>query len=900
MNETLHSKLHENNIFDEASAPKAKYPKVSPPASINQVPANPTVAAATKGRAGVAAKAVAPVQITQPLPKKVAAPSATLKSRQDTFEAVLDNMDIGSRVGIFLSGSTGIGKTSFVKQLGKLLGMNVILVEAPHATEEHLVNIPFVVFNTKTGRTKSGADNIETTFGVELARSHLASELANQQEIPDAQYLQSMQSWDASTKQLWQNMGGTDTVIPPEVKAARQKFKVILFLDEYQRQVSGNVRNMLRNILNGRIGNDPIPRGSYVIYASNLSDVGSTVEPMNLNQQFDQVEFKAPNKADFFQYLSGVFAGDNIKLKPKVLKAFHKSLQDADISYDDQSTEIRTSPRRWEQLMLYVNAAVPVKTVEEAGSLMANVKANFQDIDAISDMHGKVEKIVREIIKLTSGPELANVRANAPSEWRSTLRHQVEMAEKMGSARKYVPVISGQPGIGKTAMASAIADDLNLRLVAIDCANLTQEEITGIPIPRKEGGKMDVQFSEPALYKRIVQDMQEADQEFMSDPSVSKQKKQEYQNKKYKYLILFDELNRPKSQAVFNSLRRVILEKSFTDQVKLPENAIVVAAMNPTDIGTQPLTGHLKDAMDMIDTSPSWPHTVEYLKQLGEKIEDARGPMAVETSTDIVKSFADHFGIKSKPKGSSIDNDALKFYIRIGDSDTVYISPREYTQMFQNVAKGLQRVYSKGADTEDELVDNIVNSAHEKIMMTMRNVLHKHDVNSQMFAADLTDLLDSIREKLVKQKVSTASLSSMLDQSLEDPSHHLGMDINFKNYMVNEFEVNTFAEELSAFLNKMLKEEKTELDAISNKTHHKKSFINNRVQVEEEYGDKISFVINEIMMARESFNLSSDVKEAVKTAIQQSLSDAIMNAPDSKSQEAMDWWIDLHDKFGLS
>ena len=834
-------------------------------------------------------------------PKKITVGSATLNSRKETLVNVLDNMDVGSRVGVFLTGSTGIGKTTFVKQLGRLLGMNVILVEAPHATEEHLVNIPFVTFNTLTGAKKEGMDVAPVqTFGVELAQSHLAAELAAQKLIPDSQYLKNVKNWDANTKALWESLGGTDTTIPHQIKDARAKFKAILFLDEYQRQVSGNVRNMLRNILNGRIGNDPIPRGSYVIYASNISDVGSTVEPMNLNQQFDQVEFQAPNKADFFHYLTAAFEKDKIQLKPEVAKAFYAALKDEHISYDDSKTEIRTSPRRWEQLISYVNAAVPVKTKEEAGALLANVKANFQDIEDVSDLHGVADQIVRKIIGETSGEEFVGARANAPTEWRATLKHQVEMAERMGDTRKYVPVVSGQPGIGKTAMASSIADDLNMRLVAIDCANLTQEEITGIPIPNKEGDKMSVKFSEPALYKRIMQDMKDADEEFFNDPNVSQEVKDAYKNKKYKYLILFDELNRPKSQAVFNSLRRVVLEKSFTDQVKLPESAIVVAAMNPTDTGTQPLTGHLKDAIDQIDTAPSWTQTVAFLKNLGTKLENKRDPAAVSTSMDIVEAFADHFGMKTRERGSKVDPDSLKFYIKIGDSDAVYISPREYTQMFQNLCVGLSRVFEKGADSEPELIANITKMAQEKIMMTMRNVLFKQDTDSKMFDADLRDLLDSIGASLLKKEVSTASLASILDQTMEDPSHHLATDLNFKNYMINHFEVNKFSEELATYLTNILNEEKTKWDAIFKTDKNKKTLEGDKVKVESELTDKISFAINEIMMARKSFDLSSDVKEAVTTAVSNALGELVAEAPDELMDQTMDWWTNLINTHGLS
>jgi MoxR-like ATPase len=851
-------------------------------------------------------EAAAP-QVTSKQPAKITVSTATLASRKSTFEHVLDNMDIGTRVGVFLAGPTGVGKTTFVKQLGRLLGMNVIIVEAPHATEEHLVNIPFVVFNTQTGTKKSGADAVPlTTYGVELAQSHLAAELAAQKSIPDAQYLKMIQNSDANTKALYQALGGTDTEIPAEIREARQKYKVILFLDEYQRQVSGNVRNMLRNIINGRIGNDPIPRGTYVIYASNLTDVGGTVEPMNLNQQFDTVHFKAPNKADFFHYITSVFAHYGLTLKPEVASAFYRALDDEHISYDDAETEIRTSPRRWEQLLLYVNEAVPVKTKEEASALLANIKANFQDIDKVSTLHGKVENIVRDIIKLTSGESLATIRANSPTEWRDTLLHQVQMAEKLGDKRKYVPVISGQPGIGKTAMAASVADKLNLRLIAIDCANLTQEEITGIPIPDKTSGHMSVKFSEPALYKRILQDMQAADDAFYADPNVSKADKEEYKNKKYKYLILFDELNRPKSPAVFNSLRRVILEKSFTDTVKLPESAIVIAAMNPTDIGTQPLTGHLKDAMDHIDTAPSWPQTQAYLKSLADApITENRSDEAKEMALQLTENFADHFALRTAPAGSGLNPESLKFYLKIGDSDAVYISPREYTQMYLNLAKGIDRVVDKkdtfvDADGEFDVpkyVDAVLQAAKSKIMMVLDNVLHKQEVEGSVFAGEVEDWLDTQAESIIKKPVTLASLDSIFDSVVNNPKKHLKDDLAFINWIDNEFSPSTFAEEFENYLTKLTNEEVNAVNFLTAKTHNKKLMQDGVVATTEQMHDKITFLIDEIVMAMQAHKLSSDVGAAVDKALlnwYNQVWDAIENIKDENARndviEQFDSW----------
>jgi hypothetical protein len=152
----------------------------------------------------------------------------------------------------------------------------------------------------------------------------------------------------------------------------------------------------------------------------------------------------------------------------------------------------------------------------------------------------------------------------------------------------------------------------------------------------------------------------------------------------------------------------------------------------------------------------------------------------------------------------------------------------------------------------------------------------------------------------LKKEVSTASLASILDQTMEDPSHHLATDLNFKNYMINHFEVNKFSEELATYLTNILNEEKTKWDAIFKTDKNKKTLAGDKVKVEQELTDKISFAINEIMMARKSFDLSSDVKEAVTTAVSNALRELIAEAPDELMDQTMDWWTNLINTHGLS
>src|SRR6266702_924838 len=117
--------------------------------------------------------------------ESVNADTHDLSSRVNSIEQVLDNMLSSHGTGLLIAGSTGIGK---------ILGMSVLLVEAPHITEEHLINIPFITFKPLQGQQKSGSINVDlNNFEVTLAKSHLASELKSASPISDGEFMKAVQ-----------------------------------------------------------------------------------------------------------------------------------------------------------------------------------------------------------------------------------------------------------------------------------------------------------------------------------------------------------------------------------------------------------------------------------------------------------------------------------------------------------------------------------------------------------------------------------------------------------------------------------------------------------------------------------------------------------------------------------
>ena len=62
--------------------------------------------------------------------------------------------------GIMLGGDPGIGKTSFIELFSDLTGVHLITIEIPHIVEEHIINIPFLVYNPNNGTTQAGRSEL--------------------------------------------------------------------------------------------------------------------------------------------------------------------------------------------------------------------------------------------------------------------------------------------------------------------------------------------------------------------------------------------------------------------------------------------------------------------------------------------------------------------------------------------------------------------------------------------------------------------------------------------------------------------------------------------------------------------------------------------------------------------
>ena len=507
----------------------------------------------------------------------------------DQVKRILSHMKAFGRgttkVTYMLAGDPGTGKTSFVKSLSTLTGIPLVVIEAPHITQEHIINIPFLVIDGP--KTRSGNvtvdDSVENKLKVVQAESNLVTQLKSKRRRTDEQIQREINKSKV--------LRDIQPLLGNRLKKIKEQYNSILFLDEFYRTSNVKIRNILRNILNGKIGNDKIPAGVYIIMATNVDDDGVEGD-IPLNQQFQLMDYDISTKEDFMSYMYGqhvnneedlvdgeapVSTPSGVAIKPEVWNSFMTELTDEDLGFNDEGADVRLSPRRLEQILLCVDAALPVKDDKDAANLLTFISTNMSNYltDTTSGhLESKFHKIVEGLIKEMS-PEVnlksAKNMMNKKTEWRSQLQHEIELKIKLGDNRKYVPVVSGQPGIGKTTEMAAMAKDMDMGFIQVDVSNLSPEDITGMPIADMSGDDITTEFSDPNLYISIMKEY---------DAMIDKFK---VKGRKYNIIILFDEMNRA-TVPVFNAIRKVLLEKEF-ESVKLPSDVIITGAINPSDVG---------------------------------------------------------------------------------------------------------------------------------------------------------------------------------------------------------------------------------------------------------------------------------------------------------------------------
>lgn len=728
-------------------------------------------------------------------------------------EAFLNKMAFSASAGsysILLSGDPGVGKTSALRTIGKLLGMDVLIIEAPGIIQEHISNIPFLVYQPKSDTPHQGVIKEENgQFDLAFSKSYLMQSIKGQHKVSDKEYLEYIYKQNPHIIKLYEALGGTKEEAPEEILDARENYKDILFIDEYFRASSTNVRNSLRALLNRMFGETEVPKTTFIAFASNMNDEG--LSEISSHQVYTKIDMNPADKDQWFAWLMDKYIdNDKINLKDEVLQKFYDIMENEHLSHNDLETEIRTSPRRWEQLLLYVNDSIPVKDINDANALLANVKANFTNTDQkFSKLHEGVLMAVKELIKETSNDkisdaEMADLGKVEHDKWSDHLKHQIERNINMGEHRTYVPVVSGSPGIGKNAKIMQVAHELNLGVIMINAMNVDKDDAIGIPVTKKapkKGESVEIAFHTPKLLHDIEKKAKELDAEM------------DFKNQKVKYLVYFDELDKVKDIDVFNALRRVVLEKEFANGEKLPEGSVIVAAINPSGTeGTLKFTGHMADVVDVIHAEPNWR---DFLRHIADKGLPEKYTKFKSKLVELMEVFGNKF--KSEGKGGYWNLEA--------NGVQLYISPRDYTNIFQDSVVAYARVVKKVEKEESEDLkqfnDTIKDAVFEVYSHGLGAMFDKANMNPQDFFDKLkiwfrspdTDML--LKDVTMRKPASKNEVKKVFEKMISDKKYNPvnGEDAESQAFIayMDSVDATEFASHLREFVEEYIKDgEKSE------------------------------------------------------------------------------------------
>jgi len=699
-------------------------------------------------------------------------------------ESVLLNMintSKGQEKGsLLLKGDPGTGKTSSIEQFADIVGMDIITIEAPHVSEDAIISVPYLVKSglSSEQKTMQMKESQDIGFEVVSAESALISDLKNKKPMTQA-------NWDKAVNKF-KHISDIREQFKRPIKNIRKTYNKILFVDELYRTGSKRIQNLFRTILNGYLGDTPIPKNIYIIFASNMDNTDGSLDEIPLNHQFTALNFDTPSKDDFMAYIGSKFAGaegeeDQAKVKPEVFNKFMEVLDTEDMGGKDEETGIRVSPRRWEEIIKYVSNGIPPKTQKEAEALVQFVYTNMKNYKegTQSSKTEKYAQMVRDLVNENSEFNVDAIHAPMASEWENLFSNQIKSKMQLGSDRKYVASLAGKPGVGKTSKMRSLAKEMGAKLIEIDCSTLNSEDVVGLTTPSKkvvtgtdEDGNetqeeiLQTKFTAPPLWSKIMNQY---------DASIS------IPGSSYTHILFLDEITRA-SKRVMNSIRSLMLEKKVNANFAIPEDMMIVTALNPTDTGAEELSDHLADVMDIIDVEVKDTELYKYLKfkQENKDANEAIGFDITSKMINIFRELINKLESDTDTDGEEIRGNSKKWYWQ-WDGNIIYVSPRELDDMISGsiglvVSKLIDfEGYDKSENYDDSDYLDFIDIIKETIYTKANQLLSfigedKHDIDT-MAMNNLYEFVkfqiefETFDEIMDVQSDNVASIKSMVEDS---------------------------------------------------------------------------------------------------------------------------------------
>jgi len=730
--------------------------------------------------------------------KKYNIPATSKGNKFEEFLKIcLKNMNLMQKgfgkSSLQLQSQPGAGKTSALVQLSILLGMELFIIEGSAMTEDSFVEIPYIVFRNGKRTEKTAKYNKEDNdeYSLVNAESALATQIRKMKVIPETQWMASLEQ-NKNLKVIFNKYEKFIRIIRMQKASDKSGFKGILLLDEYLRTGSKKVTNLLRTILNGKIGNTDIPAGIWIVTATNTDNSDGSLDTINLNQQFQAVDFDKdlkPSKEDFFRYIANKYTPMDIEngtedrdtkslpdvINPEVYNAFESVVDQKDTTM--VSNGVRLSSRRLEQIMLFVNDRMPVQNKTEAGAVLKYMESQFTDPETgeKSELLSKYINLAKDIIKNTSG--ITDVAPLSDTKWKETLSLELEAKMSIGPSKSYPIVIAGMPGTAKTSSLIKISEEKEMGLIDIDASTLTIDDTVGVTLPKEDSnGNVETTFSKPPLYVKIMKEYDLQKKELVKNGlSLAKQNKRHYN-----VILMIDELNRT-SKDIFNKLRILLLEKKVgTADYKLPDDIMILSAMNPGSEGTTEMPEHFKDVLDTINVKMSIKDLENYMSGMSifDKESTDLGFNISKMSFIVLQNIYNRFKSDIDTDGNDVlDINVQPFYWNTGDN-VIYVSGREISDMYQQIIENIALEFEMESfniyDLDDKQIEKYINIAKNETYSAIKGMLdfiflkqdvEKPDANKFLkIIADIIKLSPIFKEVIFKKE--NESLNNMSFSSI--------------------------------------------------------------------------------------------------------------------------------------
>lgn len=308
-----------------------------------------------------------------------------------------------------------------------------------------------------------------------------------------------------------------------------------------------------------------------------------------------------------------------------------------------------------------------------------------------------------------------------------------------------VPLVVGESGIGKTALASKIAEENGWSLVVIDGNLLKEGEIGGLPTIESyttfdsNGNKVEKKMTIYAVHTKL----REIDEEIEKGNTV---------------ILFIDELNRCE-HTVQQELMNLILNREINGY-KLNKNVKILSAMNPSNEYGADLD------YQVVDMDPAQENRFVWLNMEPDYNEWIRWAIDVGIEQKVVEFISTFPEYLHKINDDDI-NATPRSYERISKSYAIYKEKKDVIpkSVFLNVVKGnvggfiaqefmsfvesdakplvsYDEVFS-GEVLNPSIVDRVKNESHTRLYICAMNILKslELDIKNNKIGMDYIDRL---------------------------------------------------------------------------------------------------------------------------------------------------------------